>query len=265
MRLFSRYPKPAPDPPENGASAPAPVPAPRVLFLDDDPARAEVFLVENPSAVWVQTAAECIARLVERWDEVHLDHDLGGEHFVDQTREDCGMEVVRWLCLQPRPHLRKTRFRVHTHNPNAAMMMGMQMMMSGFAVTVRPFGEPEPFLVPEAAPPPRPSPLAALARWLRRVYLREVDEVRPLDAPELFLLPEVEPPPRLSPLAALGQRLRRVFRREGPDDPALRFESTDRSPLEPFFFDWPPLPAESRVSGKGQDPEAEAPPGPSRP
>ena len=27
----------------------------RLLFLDDDPVRAETFLIENPEAVWVQT------------------------------------------------------------------------------------------------------------------------------------------------------------------------------------------------------------------
>jgi hypothetical protein len=32
-----------------------------------------------------------------RWDIVSLDHDLGFEEFVDSEREDCGMEVVRWL------------------------------------------------------------------------------------------------------------------------------------------------------------------------
>ena len=64
-------------------AAPVPTVPRRILFLDDDPARAEIFLAENPEAVWVQTADECIARLEEDWDEVHLDHDLGGERFVD--------------------------------------------------------------------------------------------------------------------------------------------------------------------------------------
>ena len=136
-------------------------PARGVLFLDDDPGRAEVFLAENPEAVWVQTAAECIARLEEPWDEVHLDHDLGGEHFVDHGREDCGMEVVRWLCLHDRPHLRTTRFHVHSHNPVAATMMGMQMMINGYTVEVRPFGAPEPSPPPASEPPPGPRCSAA--------------------------------------------------------------------------------------------------------
>jgi hypothetical protein len=124
-----------------------PRPARRILFLDDDPARAEVFLADNPEAVWVQTAEECIAHLQEEWHEVHLDHDLGGERFVDLSREDCGMEVVRWLCLEPHPHLKPTRFLVHSHNPVAASMMVMQIHLAGFHVENRPFG------VAASAPP----------------------------------------------------------------------------------------------------------------
>jgi hypothetical protein len=112
----------------------------RVLFLDDDPARAEVFLAMNPEAVWVQTAEECIAQLEDDWDEVHLDHDLGGERFVDLSRDDCGMAVVRWLCLEPHPHLKRTRFLIHSHNPMAASMMVMQIHVAGFRVESRPFG-----------------------------------------------------------------------------------------------------------------------------
>jgi hypothetical protein len=122
--------------------------APRILFLDDDPLRAEIFLAANPEAVWVETASECIARLAEAWDEVHLDHDLGGERFVDLSRDDCGMEVVRWLCLEPHPHLHQTRFLIHSHNPMAAEMMAMQIHVAGFQVESRPFG-----MIPGQLPP----------------------------------------------------------------------------------------------------------------
>ena len=72
----------------------------KVLFMDDDPARGAMFLAAHPDAVWVGTAEACIAHLVEPWDEVHLDHDLGGEVFVDHERDDCGMAVVA-LALRP--------------------------------------------------------------------------------------------------------------------------------------------------------------------
>jgi hypothetical protein len=102
--------------------------------------RAEAFLIENPQAVWVQTVQECLSRIVENWDEVHLDHDLGGKTFVDTNENDCGMEVIRWLCGQPRDHLRQTLFYVHTHNSLAGLLMVLQMRSSGYKAEFRPFG-----------------------------------------------------------------------------------------------------------------------------
>ena len=99
-----------------------PADGPRILFLDDDPYRARAFLGRHPDAVWVETAGDCITRLAEPWDEVHLDHDLGGEIYVDSSRKDRGMEVVRWLCSQPvTPSA--TLFFVHSHNADAASAM----------------------------------------------------------------------------------------------------------------------------------------------
>lgn len=152
----------------SASNRPAGGPARRVLFLDDDPGRAEAFLSANPDAIWVATVEDCLTRLAEPWDEVHLDHDLGGEQFVDCGREDCGMEIVRWLCLQEQPHLKATRFYVHSHNPRAADLMVMQMYAAGFRVEARPFGSATlaaPRHVPEPPAPQRPP--GALPGWLR--------------------------------------------------------------------------------------------------
>jgi len=145
----------------------------RRLFLDDDPGRAEVFLAEHPDATWVQTAADCIAGLAGPWDEVHLDHDLGGEHYVDPDREDCGMEVVRWLAKEPRDHLRRARFTVHSHNMVAACMMAMQIRALGFRVEARPFG----LAPPESESPP---PAGLRRQWHRALAL--VRRLRGLEA-----------------------------------------------------------------------------------
>jgi len=112
----------------------------RVLFLDDDPARAEAFLTDYPQAIWVQTVPDCLSQLADPWDEVHLDHDLGGQTFVDINESDCGMEVIRWLCGQSRDHLRETLFFVHTHNSLAGLLMVLQMRSSGYKAEFRPFG-----------------------------------------------------------------------------------------------------------------------------
>jgi hypothetical protein len=149
----------------------------RVLFLDDDIRRAEIFLKRNPDAIWIQTAEECVAKLVESWDEVYLDHDLGGEQYVDVERSDCGMEVVRWLCKEERSHLSATRFIIHSHNLAAAMMMVLLMREMGYNAEFFPFGftlELDPFSPVPKEPQDEPSDLPkfrmfALSRWLGRI------------------------------------------------------------------------------------------------
>ena len=140
----------------------------RILFLDDDPARAARFLADNPDAVWVQTAAECIRSLGEPWDEVHLDHDLGGEHFVDHDRDDCGMAVVRWICEEPRTHLLPSLFVIHTHNSSAAVAMIFQLESMGHKVKQQPFG------TPKSAPNLRRTTFVSrLKRYLTRILTRK--------------------------------------------------------------------------------------------
>ncbi len=135
---------------------------PRILFLDDAPDRALPFLAAHPGALWVQTVEQCLERLQQPWDEVHLDHDLGGEVLVDHERPDCGMAVVRWLCDEPRPHLRDTCFIIHTHNPNAACMMVLHLQVMGFQVQASPFG-----VVAPRGRVANPESLAGrLLRWL---------------------------------------------------------------------------------------------------
>ncbi len=112
----------------------------RILFLDDDPKRAHRFLEGHPQAVWVQTVEECLAQMAAAWEEIHLDHDLGGKQYVDFNEPDCGMEVIRWLCKEPRDHLKQTHFLVHTHNSVAGLFMVLQMRMSGYTAEFRPFG-----------------------------------------------------------------------------------------------------------------------------
>jgi hypothetical protein len=162
---------------------------PRRLFLDDDPERASAFLEANPGAVWVQTVAECVEKLAQPWDEVHLDHDLGGELFVDVQRDDCGMEVVRWLAKQPRRHLRKARFTVHSHNMVAAFEMTYRLQGLGYRVEARPFGVelPEPGPSEPTGGPGRLTRLRERARNL----IRRVRGLEPLPEPEPS---EADPP-----------------------------------------------------------------------
>ncbi|MEP7217751.1 MAG: cyclic-phosphate processing receiver domain-containing protein [Bacteroidota bacterium] len=117
----------------------------RVLFLDDDHRRIETIRSHPSSAAWdltvVETADACIARLDEGvFDLVMLDHDLGGEIYCDSDREDCGMEVVRWLRRNRKDH---GAFIVHTMNPVAAASMYIELSSMGYPVAQSTFGSPE--------------------------------------------------------------------------------------------------------------------------
>ncbi len=175
-------------PQERGAAVQSPAASERILFLDDDPDRARAFLGRHPQAVWVQTAADCIARLAASWDQVHLDHDLGGEIFVDSSRGDCGMEVVRWLCSPPQEPLPYTWFFVHSHNAEAADLMVRNLLQYGYQAVYRPFGidvlswSCEEVLDEPERPPPEPIPPATdLRGWLERKLrrLRRTEQPRP--------------------------------------------------------------------------------------
>jgi len=113
-----------------------------VLFLDDDHARIAAFrgIVERVDCRLsiVETAEDCIGELRRAtFDLVLLDHDLGGEIFCDSDREDCGMEVVRWLKANGGTH---GAFIVHTMNPVAATAMYFELQTMGYHVAQAPFG-----------------------------------------------------------------------------------------------------------------------------
>ena len=109
----------------------------RILFLDDSPDRAKEMLAHYPETVWVQTATDAIRKLSEeKWHVVCLDHDLGGETFVDPSREDCGTEVIRWIELM-KPTIGKVI--VHSWNYPAAKQMVARLRRNDYVVLLQPF------------------------------------------------------------------------------------------------------------------------------
>lgn len=114
--------------------------AQKILFLDDDSQRTVRFLNYYPTATCVATSADCIAQLKFTWDEIRLDHDLGGEIYVDSQRVDCGMEVVRYLCEQRPKHLQQTHFIIHSYNDSAALLMCSKLIECGYSAVYIPFG-----------------------------------------------------------------------------------------------------------------------------
>lgn len=112
-----------------------------ILFLDDSPERTAKFKASYPDAVCVVSAAACIEKLqAGPWQVVSLDHDLGGRTFDDSGREDCGMEVVRWI-IRNRPSIR--RVIVHSWNVPAAQRMVDDLRRRDYTVTYAPFDSGE--------------------------------------------------------------------------------------------------------------------------
>lgn len=120
-----------------------------IVFLDDSPERAALaFQRMTPSdqgrTFWTRTVEETIDMLKayrDRLDIVSLDHDLGGQTYVYSGRDDCGMEVVRWLEKQNPTDYSHVRFIVHTWNQSAGIMMARRLRVRGYRVIRAPFGE----------------------------------------------------------------------------------------------------------------------------
>lgn len=108
-----------------------------ILFLDDNPERTKRFLSAYPTAETVTTAEECIEKLkTKQYHVVLLDHDLGGEAWVDSSRDDTGMAVVRWI---QKNKVEVQHFIVHSHNTPAGEEMTKKLVDAGYAARYKPF------------------------------------------------------------------------------------------------------------------------------
>lgn len=88
-----------------------------------------------PSGVWVDTAEKCITQLAAgKWDAVFLDHDLGGETYVDSSQPNTGSEVVRWI-VDNQPEI--GIIVLHTLNTPARLQMAAS--LKNYNVTLAPF------------------------------------------------------------------------------------------------------------------------------
>ena len=111
----------------------------RVVFLDDDPIRCKFFQSAIPSAVIVTTAEEVQAVLADRENQVDillLDHDLGGEIYVDPELENSGSGVVRWMRKHNPP---VGRIIVHSYNGPAAAAMCQDLTAIDYRAEYLPF------------------------------------------------------------------------------------------------------------------------------
>lgn len=115
-----------------------------ILFLDDNPDRYTIFNIRhgaNNKITWVETAEACINKLKsEKFDRVCLDHDLGGDIFVNEYEKNTGSEVVRYIVNNKESIDLDTLFIIHSFNTTAAIKMEKDLKEAGFEVIRKPFG-----------------------------------------------------------------------------------------------------------------------------
>lgn len=110
-----------------------------ILVLEDNKHRIAYFREHFPEAIIRDNTEEFIKDLMasdHKDDEVWLDHDLGGEIYVDSELRNCGMEVVRFLEREP---MKIKRIFVHSHNTYAAKVMVSRLRAAGYAAYRHPF------------------------------------------------------------------------------------------------------------------------------
>jgi DNA-binding NarL/FixJ family response regulator len=129
----------------------------RILVLEDDPIRINRFkqTLSGHDVSYAETARGAISFLAGKtFDIVFLDHDLGGQTYVETSEKNTGSEVVRWIMgvfdgekdhreklIYPksRQDWRGTRFIVHSMNTAAALSMTHDLGQARCAVNHVPF------------------------------------------------------------------------------------------------------------------------------
>lgn len=116
----------------------------RVLFLDDDELRHNVFAQNHASEeVFLHqtfTAKACIKSLQElpRFDLIFLDHDLGPNHYSGNGYNvGTGMDVVDFMCKDMEQSKRPDSVIIHSWNPERAQEMFLRLKDAKFPHVVR--------------------------------------------------------------------------------------------------------------------------------
>ena len=115
----------------------------KVFVLEDDPNRIET--IKNRFGkkanfiftVNIQEAKEKFNPVNENYDLIMLDHDLGGQVYVDSKENNTGAEFCRWIL--------KNKFNlpqviIHSHNIVGAEIMEEYLIKGGHNVLKIPFG-----------------------------------------------------------------------------------------------------------------------------
>lgn len=100
----------------------------KILVLEDNIERIKQFrdsfknLTDVEQVVYCDNAQNCIELLKkEKYSLIFLDHDLGGDAFVDIQNKNTGSEVARWI--EQNPLEVGQQVVIHSSNPIGAQYM----------------------------------------------------------------------------------------------------------------------------------------------
>lgn len=112
----------------------------RVIFLDDDENRQRQMKSMLPVIKQVYTADEAINEIDHEGfiDCLFLDHDLGGEIYVDSSVQNTGAAVAKWIVANVRQE-NIGRIVLHSFNPVGAQNMYQTLSPHFQQVDISPF------------------------------------------------------------------------------------------------------------------------------
>lgn len=93
-----------------------------IFILEDDPNRQKLFMRKfiGHEVVIVDNVTDAINELKAKpFDLIFLDHDLGGEIFVNSENENTGYQLAKWIKEQDQI-LKNSTFIIHSLNPVGA-------------------------------------------------------------------------------------------------------------------------------------------------
>lgn len=113
----------------------------KILILEDNKDRIATFkrtLGGRFNLTFTEHAAQAIDAIFDAanvgyaFDVIFLDHDLGGDTYVDQDNTNTGSEVVRWITGDDSPPLEQPVIIIHSLNHDAAKNMLSKLEAHGF-------------------------------------------------------------------------------------------------------------------------------------
>lgn len=112
----------------------------RIFILEDD--RQRILLFREASAELDVTYAESCAEAQERYhppyDVMFLDHDLGGQIFVNSDDDNTGSAFSRWLPADDAKY--HPTIIIHSYNPDGTEYMRQTLVDKGYTAHKIPFG-----------------------------------------------------------------------------------------------------------------------------